>query len=598
MRFRRDFLSYACSVSVCLLPLLAGRLVAADNLKPAKWLPPVAATTADGSTIYIAQLEAGKILRMRSASIDKGEDALEPCVDSAATHIIDMQVSQATDELIMICDQPPRLIRQPLQAGSATTVSLPGKPARIALAEPAEGKQLVCVTMPWSNSVWVGVLNGKSDMDISRPKLDFLPKEVVALDEHRFLLADAFTSQMAILDASTRQVIHQPKLPGYHIAGLAFDRLSARVLMSHQVLSTNAHTAVDDIRWGNLIQNNVAAVPLRKLLGTNNRLTTETNYRLGDFGHGSADPAGVVAMGERFAVALSGTNEVSIYTQATHQARSVSVGRVPDRLWRLGEDHVLCLHRLDARIAVINCSRDQPRLEVMLGQERLPTSAAERGELAFFSGQLSHDGWMSCQSCHIDGQSPDLLVDTLGDSSFDSPKKIPSLDNVASTGPWAWHGSQFTLRDQITKTLSSTMHMPDELPSSAGLARETLVEDLVEYLSTLQQEPESPLAAASESDPASAKVVGGEALFQQHCSRCHDPDQHFTTPKSYDVGLNDERGHKLFNPPSLHGLRYRKHFMHDGRYKNLDQVLSSHPQPAIKFTPDEQLQMKAYLERL
>lgn len=258
----------------------------------------------------------------------------------------------------------------------------------------------------------------------------------------------------------------------------------------------------------------------------------------------------------------------------------------------------MCLHRLDGRMAMINCSGDQPQLEWMVGHERLPATAAERGELAFFSGQLSHDGWMSCQSCHIDGHSPDLLVDTLGDSSFDSPKKIPSLDHVASTGPRAWHGSQFTLRDQITKTLTSTMHMPEEFSAGAGPVRETLVEDLVEYLSSFQQVSDSPSAAALGVDPTSAIVAGGEALFQQHCSRCHDPDQHFTTPKSYDVGLNDERGHKLFNPPSLHGLRYRTRFMHDGRFNNLDQVLTGHPLPALKFTPDELLQFKSFLERL
>ena len=594
--FSLIFVMAICVMASCLLPSYAGNLIAADNFSPNDWLPPVAATATDGSTVYVAQFEPGKILRLSSATLNKGPNALEPCIDTTATHIIDMQVSQTTNELVMICDQPPRLVRQPLNAGQATIVPLPSKPARIALAEPSDGKQHVCVTMPWSKSVWIGVLSGSSDMDNSQPMLSFLPKEVLALDESRFLLADALTNELAILDAPIRRVIHKPKLNGYHISGLAIDRSSARLLVSNQVLSTNAHSDKDDIRWGNLIQNNVSSIALG-VADEKKRSMSEVSYRLGNFGHGSADPAGIVSLGDRFAVAISGTNEVAIYNKPKHQAKYVAVGRVPDRLWRLGEDRLVCLHRLDARIAVINCAGDQPRLEAMIGQDRLPQTAAQRGELAFFSGHLSHDGWMSCQSCHIDGHSPDLLVDTQGDGSFDSPKKIPALGNVAHTGPWSWRGSQHTLREQIIKTLTSTMHMPDELPAGAGLQQPTVAEDLVEYLAGIADHTSLPETAPLDSDVAKAMVAGGEALFQQHCARCHDPDQHFTTPKSYDIGLNDERGHKLFNPPSLNGLRYRKLYMHDGRYRELDQVLTNHPQPAFKFTEEELLQLKSYLKR-
>ena len=260
-------------------------------------------------------------------------------------------------------------------------------------------------------------------------------------------------------------------------------------------------------------------------------------------------------------------------------------------------DRLLCMHRSDSRIAVINAQGEVPELQCMLGDERPIAGAEQRGELAYFSGQLSHEGWMSCNSCHVEGQSPDLLVDTLGDATFDTPKKIPSLQQTSQTGPWAWNGGALTLHDQLNKTLTNTMHVPDELPASTGLDRESVVADLVAYLSSLKARE-----SASTTEPlateASDKLAEGEDVFQEHCARCHDPANHFTTAKSYDVGLNDERGQKLFNPPSLRELRFRAQFMHDGRFRSLDQVLQHHPDPTRPIPVSQREQLIQYLKSL
>ena len=52
-------------------------------------------------------------------------------------------------------------------------------------------------------------------------------------------------------------------------------------------------------------------------------------------------------------------------------------------------------------------------------------TAADRGERLFFDGRLSHDGWLSCQSCHTDGHTNNALADTLGDGSFGAAKRLP-----------------------------------------------------------------------------------------------------------------------------------------------------------------------------
>ena len=588
----------ACLWNMSFLSALIAWLVSVPTVLlaqlPNNFSPPACAVTEDGQTAYI--IHAGKLQRISAEALSEETPALELVAQTIADPVLDMAICEATQELIAVCDQPPRLIRQPLAGGSIKSTPLPATPARIALTPARDGKQTACVSLPWSGSIWIGQLTGDSEMEGSTHLLGYPVREVIAMDEDRFLVADALRNRLALVNAVSRETINTYSFPGHHFAGLAFDSQSKKVFVTHQMLSSNARTDRDDIRWGNLIQNNVAEIPLAKF-SQSSRLSVDNIIRLGEFGHGASDPAGVVAMGERIAVALAGTNQVALYSRKQHQAKFVTVGRVPQRLMLMQGDRLLCLHRSDSRIAVINARGEVPELQCMLGDERPIAGAEQRGELAYFSGQLSHEGWMSCNSCHVEGQSPDLLVDTLGDATFDTPKKIPSLQQTSQTGPWAWNGGALTLHDQLNKTLTNTMHVPDELPASTGLDRESVVADLVAYLSSLKaREP------ASTSEPltteASDKLAEGEAVFQEHCARCHDPANHFTTAKSYDVGLNDERGQKLFNPPSLRELRFRAQFMHDGRFRSLDQVLQHHPDPTRPIPASQREQLIQYLKSL
>ncbi len=56
------------------------------------------------------------------------------------------------------------------------------------------------------------------------------------------------------------------------------------------------------------------------------------------------------------------------------------------------------------------------------------------------------------------------------------------------------------------------------------------------------------------------------------CVKCHKPPL-YTTPKAYEVGLEDERGETLFNPPSLRDLRFRSGLFHDKRASSIEDVV-------------------------
>ncbi len=88
----------------------------------------------------------------------------------------------------------------------------------------------------------------------------------------------------------------------------------------------------------------------------------------------------------------------------------------------------------------------------------------------------------------------------------------------------------------------------------------------------------------------------GAAVFQsRECSKCHDPENRFTSAAVYDVGVSDEYGLRKFNPPALSRLKLRRAFFHDGRFKSLDDVLRNHPTMNGDFEQQELELLKAYL---
>ena len=205
---------------------------------------------------------------------------------------------------------------------------------------------------------------------------------------------------------------------------------------------------------------------------------------------------------------------------------------------------------------------------VALGPPREADDVA-RGRSLFFDARLSHDGWMSCHSCHSEAHTSGLLADTLGDDTRGTPKRILSLRGVGETAPYAWNGSQPSLEQQIEKSLRTTMHAETVEPAS--------VADLVAYLSSLPAP--SPVASASN------EVRRGRQLFRSlGCVDCHVPPL-FTSTGVYDVGLRDEAGHSAFNPPSLRGVGLRTRLFHDGRYRRLEELLSGAGHPGTQFLP-------------
>ncbi len=511
--------------------------------------------------------------------------------------IVDAALMPNSKRLIAVSSTPPSLLAintEPMleseptsKAVEPTTIALKALPAKVAVS--LDGG-FACVSLTWDHSICIIPLAKDGDNATSIP-LSFPPKELLALPDQRFLVADAFGGQLAVIDASASTIVAVHQFPFHHIGGMTRQTSTEQILITHQRLSKVAETSRDDIHWGNLMQNGVTSAQEVDLLSDVKRIDNNLHFRpLGDVGNGAADPADIAAWNQgHIAVAVAGTNQVAFWNRHAKAPMFVDVGVKPTRLVHFGTSQLLCINTLDDTASLLDFSNGI-RAARTFGNPRMLETAVERGEAAFYSAKLSHDGWMSCNSCHVDGHSPDLLADTIGDGSFGNPKRIPSLLNASVTGPWGWNASKPSLEIQVQQTLQMTMHR-DQRSRTGGLSDDDVSRDIAAYLQTL--------STPSPPQHADEDVAPGKITFRDRgCVKCHNPGQSYTSPETYDVAVHDEAGSKMFNPPSLHGLRHRRAFFHDARFKSLDDVLKFHPDEKIAGLPEVMSELKTFLMTL
>ncbi|WP_461508860.1 cytochrome c peroxidase [Rhodopirellula baltica] len=213
---------------------------------------------------------------------------------------------------------------------------------------------------------------------------------------------------------------------------------------------------------------------------------------------------------------------------------------------------------------------------------------ADRGEALFFDASLSRGGWYSCHSCHTDGHTSGSLADTLSDGGEGAPKRVLSLRGVGQTGPWAWIGDKSVIDEQVKQTLRLTMQ--------GRRLNDRDVSDLVAFLKSI---PPPPVFDPSDSEADRLLLEEGRHLFETlDCVACHSGHV-FTSDATYDVGLDDERGTKEFNPPSLRGVGHLNGLFHDLRATSLEDVVGEfrHQLPR-DLSEEEQTQLIRYLRSL
>jgi DNA-binding beta-propeller fold protein YncE len=466
------------------------------------------------------------------------------------------------------------------------------RPERVAVA--ADGKTAY-VTSRWGKRVDVIGLNPlKRTRSVSLP---FQPLMVATLPDKRVVVADAFGGQLAIL-SEDGESISTFYIRGHNIRGLLAGE--DELLVVHQRLSATARTDFSDVHWGSLIQSLITRIPVSELGSVKPRTQTIT---LSDVEHGAADPSSIARLSDgRLIVLFSGVNEVLVSPAPGKSGRVLfedglrfDVGPHPTQIAVAPDESQLYItNSLGDSLTVvpIPMRRTKPwegRVspnesgvpKTIGGKDEDSLTEIQRGERAFFSGNLSHDGWLSCNSCHIDGHTPGQLADTFGDNSFGAAKLIPTLLGVGETGPWGWSGNFESLEDQVHKSLQTTMH---------SKAKADVAADIAAYLRSLKPPP------AAETKLDASVIATGRIVFETSgCMDCHQTNL-LTSDKVVDVGFRDGVNQTQFNPPSLRSVGQRRTFFHDGRAKSIGEAIKLHLAGLKKeLSPADQTSLREYL---
>lgn len=503
---------------------------------------------------------------------------------SVAKQIADM--AELPDGTIFVLDDAgQQLLKVSLSSTRANVDAIAKVPADAAkLVLSSDGRQ-VFIAARWSHQVLAIELDEGFEQvtQVRSISLPFAPRELLLVNDNATLLvADAFAGKLAIVDAVQNRLLKVRRLNGHNIRGLAASSDGRQLLIAHQQMARHALADFEELHWGRLIANAVQVLELDDVL-TGNAYEIEAGWldEQGGIGGATADPAGVVTGPEGLvAVSFSGVGEVVVRNHGSVRRIRVQSG---SEAMAIGREQLYVANRFDDSVSIIDLNEGKLVRTVSLGPAP-ELNDIDRGEKLFFDARLSHEGWISCHSCHTDGHSSGLIVDTLGDGDYGAAKRVPSLLGTRDTGPWSWNGSMKSLADQVSKSVTTTMH------GESLTDRQT--SDLVAYLNSLPAPP-----PPHRENPNLTRH--GQSLFKSRgCTDCHAAPT-FTSPETFDVNLADERKRTSFNPPSLRGLSQRQSFFHDGRATNLEDVLTRYRHMLDEpLSKEETAALLAYLRGL
>lgn len=241
----------------------------------------------------------------------------------------------------------------------------------------------------------------------------------------------------------------------------------------------------------------------------------------------------------------------------------------------------------------------------------LPTEEKkELGRFLFYDPLLSSDGSISCSSCHLSynafAHTDHATSHGVGDSI--GKRNAPALFNLAWKKNYMWDGAVHNLDAQAMAPIENKLEMNETLAhvvsklNSRKFYRERFYQAWGDSVATGERVLKSIaqfMLSLESNNSKYDRVIRGEMkfteqekkgyiLFQKKCNACHT-EPLFTNDEFMNNGLplNDElldlgRGsitqlkqdEGKFKVPSLRNIEMSFPYMHDGRFKTLQQVLN------------------------
>lgn len=255
------------------------------------------------------------------------------------------------------------------------------------------------------------------------------------------------------------------------------------------------------------------------------------------------------------------------------------------------------------------------------------------GRTLFYDPLLSRDNTISCNSCHAQFSSF-----THGDHALShgingkiGNRNSPVLVNLAWSRHFMWDGAIGQLSEQAKLPITNPLEMDETMDSVVWRLQKDIryralfyiafkdslptegkmLEALTQFMLTLVSASSKYDKVKAMQDTFTVSEANGYKIFKTHCSSCHtEPlftNNNFENNGLYvDETLNDFGRIKIthssadslkFKVPTLRNIEYSKPYMHDGRFKNLSQVINSYMR-GIQHSPtlSPKLQKMIYLD--
>ncbi len=255
-----------------------------------------------------------------------------------------------------------------------------------------------------------------------------------------------------------------------------------------------------------------------------------------------------------------------------------------------------------------------PDAAYTFGNNPVTKQGFELGRALFYDPILSRDSSIACANCHQQhkGFSDPLHKFSRGVNDASGFRNAPAIQNVAFQSHFFWDGGVNHLDFVPINAIISEVEMAEELGHVVTkLGRRTLYQekfnsafgspsvDSQKMLYALSQFMNMMISGDSrydhhvrkEGETLTGDELEGLNLFTAKCSPCHATDL-FTDGSFRNNGLNEtfeldsgreritefapDRG--KFKVPSLRNAELTSPYMHDGRFKTLEEVLDHYAQ--------------------
>jgi hypothetical protein len=355
--------------------------------------------------------------------------------------------------------------------------------------------------------------------------------------------------------------------------------------------------------------------------------------------HGFALAAAFSQVGDLVFAAFPLNNDVLAFDAVTRNSLAgVTVGLAPDGLALSPDGLTLFVNEANQRrvskldvSGLVNGTSSTippPVASTAVTSEALPANVA-RGKQVFFNAadpRMSRDGYLSCASCHLDGDGDGRVwdftdrgqgfrntIDLRGHggtahgrvhwtANFD---EIQDFEHDVRGSVLVINGQSFQNGQGGTGLIGDSVNGGQPWPplGASNQGRSADLDDLAAYVSFLDGTSPSPFRAADGNLTSTGAL--GKTHFEsggQNCSACHPRILFTDSPAGvvHDIGTGGS-----FDTPSLKGIWGTPPFLHDGRASSIEAVFDTLNAPAgtahaavRTLTTQAQSELIAYLREL